>query len=135
MQKTRTEGYVSMNVNQLKSKYSHVSGSSRSSSSSGSSSGSSRSSSSGSSSGSGSYSSSSSRSSSSSSSSAGEKKGKGGLLGSGFEIIASEGSKSSTHYLSDKNRFDVLSKGPSSGISVPDEGPLLEMSNLFLSLR
>ncbi len=50
-----------------------------------------------------------------------------------------EGSKSSTHYLSDKNRFDVLSKGPSSGISprcrelVPDEGPLLEMSNLFLS--
>ncbi len=30
----------------------------------------------------------------------------------------SEGSKSSTHYLSDKNRFDVSSKGPSSGISV-----------------
>ncbi len=29
-----------------------------------------------------------------------------------------EGSKSSTHYLGDKNRFDVLSKGPSSGISV-----------------
>ena len=28
---------------------------------------------------------------------------------------ASEGSKSSTHYLSDKNRFDVSSKGPSSG--------------------
>ena len=27
-------------------------------------------------------------------------------------IITSEGSKSSTHYLSDKNRFDVLSKGP-----------------------
>ena len=26
----------------------------------------------------------------------------------------SEGSKSSTHYLGDKNRFDVLSKGPSS---------------------
>ena len=53
-----------------------------------------------------------------------------------------EGSKSSTHYLSNKNRFDVSSKGPSSGISVtnsrrliPDEGPLLETSNLFLSLR
>ena len=30
----------------------------------------------------------------------------------------SEGSKSSTHYLCDKNRFDVSSKGPSSGISV-----------------
>ena len=29
----------------------------------------------------------------------------------------SEGSKSSTHYLGDKNRFDVLSKGPSSGIN------------------
>ncbi len=27
------------------------------------------------------------------------------------------GSKSSTHYLSDANRFDVSSKGPSSGIS------------------
>jgi hypothetical protein len=26
--------------------------------------------------------------------------------------------KSSTHYLGDKNRFDVSSKGPSSGISV-----------------
>ena len=44
----------------------------------------------------------------------------------------SEGSKSSTHYLSDKNRFDVSSKGPSSGISVKDERPLLETSNLFL---
>ncbi len=31
---------------------------------------------------------------------------------------SSEGSKSSTHYLGDKNRFDVSSKGPSSGISV-----------------
>ena len=29
----------------------------------------------------------------------------------------SEGNKSSTHYLSDRNRFDVSSKGPSSGIS------------------
>ena len=51
----------------------------------------------------------------------------------------SEGSKSSTHYLSDTNRFDVSSKGPSSGISgitlIPDEGPLLETSNLFVSLR
>ena len=72
-------------------------------------------------------------------------------------MITSEGSESSTHYLSDKNRFDVSSKGPSSGISVgrrafgkkglweegpgisvetrADEGPLLETSNLFLSLR
>ena len=50
-----------------------------------------------------------------------------------------EGSKSSTHYLSDKNRFDVSSKGPSLGISeitlIPSKGPLLETSNLFLSLR
>ena len=30
-------------------------------------------------------------------------------------IITSEGSKSSTHYLSDTNRLDVSSKGPSSG--------------------
>ena len=38
-------------------------------------------------------------------------------------------SKSSTHYLSDTNRFDVSSKGPSSGITlIPDEGPLLETS-------
>ena len=35
-----------------------------------------------------------------------------------WQISTSEGSKSSTHYLGDKNRFDVLSKGPSSGISV-----------------
>ncbi len=47
------------------------------------------------------------------------------------------------YYLGDKNRFDVSSKGPSSGISrksskitlIPDEGPLLETSNLFLSPR
>ncbi len=32
--------------------------------------------------------------------------------------LTSEGSKSSTHYLNDKNRFDISSKGPSSGISV-----------------
>ena len=32
--------------------------------------------------------------------------------------LKSQGSKSSTHYLSDKNRFDSSSKGPSSGISV-----------------
>ncbi len=32
--------------------------------------------------------------------------------------IGSVGSKSSTHYLGDKNRFDVSSNGPSSGISV-----------------
>ena len=31
-----------------------------------------------------------------------------------FEKLTSEGSKSSTHYLSDTNRFDVSSKGPSS---------------------
>ena len=30
-------------------------------------------------------------------------------------ITTSEGSKSSTHYLSDKNRFDVSSKGPLNG--------------------
>ena len=34
----------------------------------------------------------------------------------------SEGSKSSTHYLGDKNRFVVSSKGPSSGISVGGGG-------------
>ncbi len=50
-------------------------------------------------------------------------------------VVFCEGSKSSTHYLGDKNRFDVSSKGPSSGISVPDEGPLLETSNMFLSPR
>ncbi len=33
-----------------------------------------------------------------------------------------ERSKSSTHYLSDTNRFDVSSKGPSSGISVGGRG-------------
>ncbi len=33
-------------------------------------------------------------------------------------MLPSEGSKSSTHHLGDKNRFDVSSKGPSSGISV-----------------
>ena len=37
-------------------------------------------------------------------------------------IKTTEGSKSSTHYLSDKNRFDVSSKGPSSGISVGGRG-------------
>ena len=38
--------------------------------------------------------------------------------------IISEGSKGITHYLGDKNRFDVSSEGPS-----------LETSNLFLSPR
>ena len=33
-----------------------------------------------------------------------------------YICLTSEGSKSSTHYLGDKNRFDVSSKGPSSGI-------------------
>ena len=37
-------------------------------------------------------------------------------------IFTSEGSKSSTHYLGDKNRFDVSSKGPLSGISVGGRG-------------
>ncbi len=37
-------------------------------------------------------------------------------------IKESESNKSSTHYLSDKNRFDVLSKGLSSGISVGGSG-------------
>ncbi len=32
--------------------------------------------------------------------------------------MKSKSSKTSTHYLSDTNRFDVSSKGPSSGISV-----------------
>ena len=54
----------------------------------------------------------------------------------GYSILTpSEGSKSSTHYLSDTNRFDVSSKGPSLGTLIPDEGPLLETSNLFVSLR
>ncbi len=34
----------------------------------------------------------------------------------------SEGGKSSTHYLCNTNRFDVLSKGPLSGISVGGGG-------------
>ncbi len=34
----------------------------------------------------------------------------------------SEGSKCITHYLGDKNRFDVSSEGPSSGISVGGSG-------------
>ncbi len=33
-----------------------------------------------------------------------------------------KGAKVSTHYLGDKNRFDVSSKGPSSGISVGGGG-------------
>ncbi len=45
-------------------------------------------------------------------------------------MTTSDGSKSSAHYLSDTNRFDVSSKGPSSGIS----GPLLETSNLLVEL-
>ncbi len=44
-----------------------------------------------------------------------------GIL-SGPIALLSEGSKSSTHYLGDKNRFDVSSKGPSSGISVGGGG-------------
>ena len=37
------------------------------------------------------------------------------IKGKKQHINVSEGSKSSTHYLGDKNRFDVSSKGPSSG--------------------
>ena len=33
-------------------------------------------------------------------------------------LFTSKSSKSSTHYLADTNRFDVSSKGPSSGVSV-----------------
>ena len=47
-------------------------------------------------------------------------------------VSLSKSSKSSAHHLSDTNRFDVLSKGPFVGT---DEGPLLETSNLFVSLR
>ncbi len=36
--------------------------------------------------------------------------------------LTSKSSKSSTHYLNDTNRFDVSSKGPSSGISVEGWG-------------
>ena len=44
----------------------------------------------------------------------------------------SGGSKSSTHYLGDKNRFDVSSKGPSSGISVGGGGGGSGKARLFL---
>ena len=47
----------------------------------------------------------------------------------------SEGSKSSTHYLSDKNRFDVSSKGPSSGISVGRRAFARNVESVVLSLR
>ena len=42
-----------------------------------------------------------------------------------------ESNKSSTHYLSDKNRFDVSSKGPLSGISVGGQG--LGKTRVFLN--
>ena len=35
-----------------------------------------------------------------------------------YSTYVRRGGKSSTHYLGDKNRFDVSSKGPLSGISV-----------------
>ncbi len=38
------------------------------------------------------------------------------------KLSTSEGSKSSTHYLSNINRFDVSSKDPSSGITVRGRG-------------
>ncbi len=38
------------------------------------------------------------------------------------DITTSKTRKSSTHYLSDTNRFDVSNKGPSSGISVGGRG-------------
>ncbi len=42
----------------------------------------------------------------------------GGWFAQCLSGTMSEGSKSSAHYLSDTNRFDVSSKGPSSGISM-----------------
>ena len=39
-----------------------------------------------------------------------------------LSLKTSKGIKSSTHYLGDKNRFNVSSKGPSSGISVGGRG-------------
>ena len=45
----------------------------------------------------------------------------------------SEGSKSSTHYLGDKNRFDVSSKGPSSG-RAPTNGPCSKRRICFYRL-
>ncbi len=44
----------------------------------------------------------------------------------------SEGSKGITHYLGDKNRFDVSSKGPSSGISVCGGGGGSGKARVFL---
>ena len=46
-------------------------------------------------------------------------------------------SKGSTQYLNDTNRFDISSKGPSSGsvTLIPNEGHLLETSNLFVLFR
>ncbi len=38
------------------------------------------------------------------------------------KLMMLEGSKGITHYLGDKNRFDVSSEGPSSGISVGGRG-------------
>ena len=42
---------------------------------------------------------------------------------------------SSTHYLKDTIRFDVSSKGPSSGISVILTSVILETSNRIVSFR
>ena len=52
---------------------------------------------------------------------------------SGFPKV-SEGSKSSTHYLGDKNRFYVSSKGPSSGISM-GEGGVGESMRVFIQVN
>ena len=40
---------------------------------------------------------------------------------------------SSTHHLSDANRFDVSSKGPSSGISVGGRG--IESTRVFIQVN
>ncbi len=51
-------------------------------------------------------------------------------------ILNAKGSKSSTHYLGDKNRFDVLSKGPSSGISVGrGGGGVGESTRVFIQVN
>ena len=46
----------------------------------------------------------------------------------------SEGSKSSTHYLSDTNRFDVSSKGPSLGIN-GGGGGVGESTRVFIQVN
>ena len=49
--------------------------------------------------------------------------------------LSSKCIEGSSHYLGDKQDFDVSSKGPSSGNPSTDEGPLLETSKFCLSPR